>query len=166
MVYSHRKDSYNGIYTDNFTGTDMPGSYRSIQYSTFVGGISPMTPPPFSEGEHGIPNTAFVMDNSNKGAVHGTVSDANGLLSGAEVRVAGTQLYTLTDENGCFSFSSLNPGFCSLQISKYGYNTTYHYFGVMTRTAPTPPPAPITIMTTTWAGPPSTPCRKAYAAPL
>lgn len=132
MVYSHRKDSYNGVYTDNFTGTDMPGSYRSIQYSTFVSGISPMAPPAFSEGEHGIPNTTFVMDQSGKGAVRGVVSDTNGVISGAEVRIAGTQLYTLTDEKGCFSFSSLNSGFCSLQVNKYGYNTAYDYFAINT----------------------------------
>lgn len=132
VVYSHRKDSYNGVYTDNFTGTDMPGSYRSIQYSTFVSGISPMAPPAFSEGEHGIPNTTFVMDQSGKGAVRGVVSDTNGVISGAEVRIAGTQLYTLTDEKGCFSFSSLNSGFCSLQVNKYGYNTAYDYFAINT----------------------------------
>lgn len=130
VVYSHRKDSYNGEYEDNFVGTDMPGSYRSIAYTTFVGGVTPMTPPAFSEGEHGIPNTTFIMNMSGKGAMHGVVTDENGPVSNAEVRIFNTQLYTLTNDKGEYSFSTLNGGDCWIMVSKYGYNSASEYVTV------------------------------------
>lgn len=123
VVYSFMSNAYNGEYTDNFIGTSIPNSYRSIAYSTFGGGISPASPPAFSEGEHGIPNTTFLIDMSGKGALHGIVTDGNGPVEDAMVRVDGSRLYSMTDASGAYSFSRLKQGTCRLEISKYGYTT-------------------------------------------
>lgn len=123
VIYSYRKDSDGGDWYDSFFGTAIPNSYRSISFSSFGGGVNPQTPPAFSDGTHGIPNTTFLIDMEGMGALSGVVSDGVSPLEGVTVRVVGSQLSVLTGVSGEYKFSHLLQGSCAVEVTKYGYIT-------------------------------------------
>lgn len=123
VVYSHSKLSAGSDFNNNFIGTELPGSYRSIQYSSFAGGdINPQMPPAFSEGAHGIPNTTFLVE-GHYGRLEGTVTAEGKAVEGATVRIAGTQLTTVTDAAGHYEFARIQEGAYTVEAEKYSYAT-------------------------------------------
>ncbi len=123
VVYSYRKQSGGiGDWNDSFYGTADPNSYRTMLYSAYSGGMDPLTPPAmFYENIHGIPNTTFLIDMQNMGALSGVVSDGVNPLEGVKVQIMGTQLYVFTNAAGEYEFLNLAQGTCTLELSKYGY---------------------------------------------
>lgn len=61
---------------------------------------------------------------SPNGEVSGKVTDSDGSVAGAKVAVAGTQLFTFTDNDGNYTLPEIAEGNRSLTVSKYGYYTS------------------------------------------
>jgi len=124
VVYSQRKDQRGGDWNDYFYGTAYPNSYRTMLYSIFSGSIDPQNPPAmFYESIHGIPNTTFLIDMDGMGSLSGVVSDGTNPMEGVDVRIAGTQLFCITNAAGEYHFPNLANGPCAVEASIYGYIT-------------------------------------------
>src|SRR5688572_11370662 len=79
------------------------------------------------EADPGLPAAEFedLVVTQSTGAIRGiVVSEAIVPIGGADVAVTGTALTTVSDEDGTFVFSSLEPGTYFLEVAKEGYFTT------------------------------------------
>ncbi|MDE6332154.1 MAG: carboxypeptidase regulatory-like domain-containing protein, partial [Muribaculaceae bacterium] len=95
--------------------------YRSIQATTYSQGTL------VESGYEGLinsdayPEIRFNMVKAPSGKVSGKVSDAVGPVSGAQVRVAGTQRTEITDAEGKYTFAEIGEGTIALEVSKHDY---------------------------------------------
>lgn len=69
------------------------------------------------------PRIRFNMVKADSGSVTGTVTDEDGPVEGAIVRVNGTQRTETTDAQGRFAFTEVAAGECVVEVEKHGYYT-------------------------------------------
>ncbi|MDE5877021.1 MAG: carboxypeptidase regulatory-like domain-containing protein [Muribaculaceae bacterium] len=97
------------------------GVDRSIQATTLSkgtlveGGYSDLT------AAEVYPEIRFNIVKAPAGKVDGTVSDANGPVEGAQVKVSGTNRYETTDADGRYSFAEIAEGEVALEVSRHDY---------------------------------------------
>lgn len=126
VIYSFRKKVSEGAYgnmDNNFKCTTYPGSARSrANYLVDDEVFDPMRPDDIDivMPMDFIPNTNFMLDLSGTGVMTGNISSSAIALEGAQVKVAGTDLYVLTDAAGNYKLP-LAPGDYRIEASKHGY---------------------------------------------
>jgi hypothetical protein len=74
-------------------------------------------------GNRHIPNVRLRMQISELGRLEGVVSSSEGAISGARVRIDGTNRYYITNEDGKYSFDPVPEGEITLIVSAHGYIT-------------------------------------------
>ena len=93
---------------------------RSINLSTFTAGD-------LSNGTLTTaavyPEMRFNMVKADAGKISGRITDTDGAVSGAIVKVAGSELSVVTDHNGDFTFPNVAVGDVKIEVSKHGYYT-------------------------------------------
>ncbi len=68
----------------------------------------------------GHPRQSFAQ--AQKGSISGTVTDqAGAVLKGAQISIVSQDIHVVSDEQGMFVITGLNPGSCSLAISYVGF---------------------------------------------
>lgn len=69
---------------------------------------------------------SFSVSQAQQGSLQGQVYDSNNNqdVPFAKVIIAGTTIGTITNENGQFKFSGLQPGFIRVEVSLIGYRNT------------------------------------------
>ncbi|MCL2168087.1 MAG: carboxypeptidase regulatory-like domain-containing protein [Lentimicrobiaceae bacterium] len=127
IIYAQRFDTQTYTSTEYFRCTSTPGNVRSIRrYKDEATGVDyDWQDPTAGAGSlatfEGFPNITLSFDMDGMGILTGVVdSDEDGLLEGAKVQIVGSELYTLTDENGVYSFY-LTPGNYSMEYSFLGH---------------------------------------------
>lgn len=97
------------------------GMPRSIQSTTNKQGTLVEGGYPDLEANDVYPEIRFNIVKAPAGGVRGKISDEAGPVSGAQVKVAGTQRTETTDAQGNYSFAEIAEGEIALQVSKHGY---------------------------------------------
>ncbi len=106
-------------YGNNFYASADPESARTI-IRTADEVLDPANPGTFHQSDW-YPNTTLFFSTEGLGGLQGTVSDNQSTLEGAEVRLAGTQSTTLTDEEGNYQFPYVLPGSYDVEFRLFGY---------------------------------------------
>ncbi|MDE5661046.1 MAG: carboxypeptidase regulatory-like domain-containing protein, partial [Muribaculaceae bacterium] len=96
---------------------------RSIQCSSNNSGTFEREGYVDAEANCVYPQIRFNIVKADAGKVAGVVSDENGPVADALVRIAGTQRVEQTDAQGRFSFPEIAVGDCAVEVSKHGYHT-------------------------------------------
>lgn len=91
---------------------------RSINASSFSQGTLDDTEPTSAAV---YPEVRFNIVKADAGRVSGRVTDGGTAVAGALVKIAGTELSTLTDTDGRFSFAEAAAGNVAVSVSKHGY---------------------------------------------
>lgn len=97
------------------------GVSRSIQSTTNKQGTLVEGGYPDLTANEVYPDIRFNIVKAPTGRVRGKISDAAGPVSGAQVKVAGTQRTETTDAQGNYSFAEIAEGEIALQVYKHGY---------------------------------------------
>ncbi len=105
--------------SNRFYASSDPGSARTIRRSADET-IDPANPG-FLQHSDWYPNTTLFFSTEGLGALEGLVSDSDGPVEGAKVRLAGTQTNTFTDEDGNYSLPYVLPGSYDVEFSLFGY---------------------------------------------
>ncbi|TVQ13696.1 MAG: T9SS C-terminal target domain-containing protein [Bacteroidetes bacterium] len=105
--------------SNKFYASADPGSARTIR-RTADELIDPANPGFFLHSDW-YPNTTLFFSTDGLGALEGLVSDGDAPLEGVEVRLAGSQTKTFTDEEGNYSFPFVLPGSYDVEFSLFGY---------------------------------------------
>ncbi len=69
-----------------------------------------------------FPDITIYYSQEQFGTLAGTVTNGSQPLEGVEVKIAGTQISTLTDENGAYEIGALLPDTYSVLFTKQGYH--------------------------------------------
>ena len=127
VVYVWKSDpAYVYAYGDQFYATMDPNSNRSrVIYTYDASSVIDTLHPGSVAGnqfvEHLYPNVTFLRSVDSLAVLTGKVTDKEGNpLAGAEVRLAGTSLYQISDSTGRYSFY-LTPGTYDMEAQLYGY---------------------------------------------
>lgn len=91
---------------------------RSINISSFTSGDLDNADPTSAAV---YPEIRFNMVKADAGKVTGSVRDDSGAVAGALVKIAGTQLSTVTDASGQFEFPAVGAGEVAVEVTKHGY---------------------------------------------
>lgn len=109
------------ILGENFKARESKNINRSISAYTY-------TPSTLVEGGYAkpvlsdcYPEIRFNMVKAPNGTISGNVKQNGSPIEGARVSVANTQLHTMTDKDGNFSFSQVAAGSVALTVEKHGY---------------------------------------------
>ncbi len=97
------------------------GMPRSIQSTTNKQGTLVEGGYPDLAADEVYPEIRFNIVKAPAGGVRGKISDEAGPVSGAQVKVAGTQRTETTDAHGNYSFAEIAEGEIALQVYKHGY---------------------------------------------
>ena len=93
------------------------------------GDINPMDQYTYMEMSNTVPDLAVITD-SRYGTLAGVVSDVNGPVCDADVRLAGARLSARTDAEGKYSFPHLSVGTHEIEVRKNGYLDTSAKFTI------------------------------------
>lgn len=96
---------------------------RSIQTTTFKAGTIAENGYTDASAETIYPEIRFNLVKADAGIVTGVVTDENGPVENAMVKVKGTSRSEMTDAQGRFTFSEVAAGDCELEVSKHSYYT-------------------------------------------
>ncbi|MCL2435943.1 MAG: carboxypeptidase regulatory-like domain-containing protein, partial [Lentimicrobiaceae bacterium] len=122
VVYSYKDDTRTHAWNDQFYGTTMANSNRSRSVVSYYD-IDVTNPPAASNASHLYPNVTLMMNTSGMGSLSGVVTDANGALGGAMVKIVGFPLSVLTNAAGEYSLPYLAAGTYDIEVSKFNYFT-------------------------------------------
>lgn len=107
-----------------------PGISRTLVSGSIFGELDPMNQYTVMIQSNAIPVVTLLADLSDTGSLSGVVSDANGPVAEADVKLADSNLSTTTDDSGRYSFPHLTSGTHTIEVSKFGYLTTTKEFGI------------------------------------
>lgn len=96
---------------------------RSIQTSSYNQGSIEQSGYADASPAEVYPQIRFNVIKAEAGKVSGTVSDLDGPVADALVRIKGTQRTETTDAEGKFEFSEIAEGGCVIEVIKHGYYT-------------------------------------------
>jgi hypothetical protein len=121
VVYVYKGGDEFHSSSDHFYTTTDAGSSRTLRRGADEE-LEPETPTSGSV-DHAFPNTMFVLNTEDMGSLSGVITDGSDPIDSVKVQLAGSQLYTLTNEDGEYSFPYLVAGEYDLELSKFGYYT-------------------------------------------
>ena len=96
---------------------------RSIQSSSYSSGTIEANGYADASPADVYPQIRFNIVKADAGSISGTVTDENGPVAGALVRIKGTQRTETTDDAGKYSFAEIAAGKCVVEVEKHGYYT-------------------------------------------
>jgi len=134
VIYTYKRDNtvpFNGHTSNGFRGTwDTWSKGRSIRRATSLSvGLNPADP--YAGGNNNnlemvievlaaFPNITIMTNIENRGSVWGVVSDANGPIKDALVKVGKAS--KITNASGAYSFTGIPEGEVNLEVSMMGYH--------------------------------------------
>ena len=137
LVYTYMNDTkFHGSMTQ-FYGTSEPGLYRTLMKYTSTSTLDPETPVNTGDMSYYFeerPNTTFLMDMSEAGALTGVVKGEDGEpLSGAQVHVLGSVLADSADAEGRYAFEFVAAGQTQVEAMMHGYITDTQTIAIQAR---------------------------------
>lgn len=99
------------------------GTPRSIQSSSYTAGTIEASGFADATTAEIYPQIRFNIVKAEAGSISGNVTDENGAVEGALVRIKGTQRCETTDAQGKFHFNEIAAGKCVVEVIKHGYYT-------------------------------------------
>lgn len=99
------------------------GTLRSMQLTSYSQGYIAANGYGEALADEVYSDIRFNIVKSKAGALKGSVTDDNGAVAGARVRIAGTQRVETTDDKGQFSFAEVAVGSRAIEVEKHGYYT-------------------------------------------